>query len=176
MQRFLLSRGEQNLDLKLLTLSGFLLQRNQSFLSTYLGRETIVTFLYENQSLRLYKGSPHMSLRKAFGDDFEPCNQWPSNQKATETATATLAAIQNSFPWRQSNFVTFVPWFTNIKVIKGRRWFVDYSWHKGLKKLGRHEGQFYWCLKHITPSKRQNLEGNLQDQLQKTPSIKNQKM
>lgn len=93
MQRFLLSRGEQNLDLKLLTLSDCLLQRNQSFLSTYLGRETIATFLYEKQSLGWYKGSPHKSLRKAFGDDFEPCSQYPRAQKATETATATLAAI-----------------------------------------------------------------------------------
>lgn len=93
MQRFLFSTGEQNLDLKLLTFSGYLLQRNQSFLSTYLGRETIATFSYEKQSLDLYKGSPHMSLRKAFGDDFEPCSQWPRAQKATETATAILAAI-----------------------------------------------------------------------------------
>lgn len=34
-----------------------------------------------------------MSLRKAFGDDSEPCSQWPRAQKATETATAILAAI-----------------------------------------------------------------------------------
>lgn len=34
-----------------------------------------------------------MSLRKAFGDDFEPCSECPRAQKATETSTATPAAI-----------------------------------------------------------------------------------
>lgn len=77
--------------------------------------------------------------------------------KSTETATATLAALQISFLRRQSNCLTSVPWFINIKVIKSSRWFIDYSWHKGLKKSGRQEGQFYWCLKHVTHKKKERI-------------------
>lgn len=69
---------------------------NQSFLSTYLGRETIGTFSYEKQSLGLYKGSLHMSLRKNFlgmSLSLSVSGLSVSAQKATETATATLAAL-----------------------------------------------------------------------------------
>lgn len=97
-------------------------------LSTYLGRKTIATFC-EKQSPAVQRQLSHVFVIKACGGNFEPCRQWLRAQKATEKATTTLAAIEISFLWRISNFLTSVSWFANIKLFQCSRWVVDYSCH-----------------------------------------------